>query len=695
MKVPEENEKDIDSRIIKKLMKFTDKYRHWFILAIAALILSTVAELALPVILQQSIDRNIMAHWTWISADLEVTEKLVEGHDNYRDKENRVFILESELRGINSRERTLYQEQGMMADESWYVFQGDSVKDQILGEMNQIVSLEKGKTAVPHSILKSLDQENYKSIRAQDVMVLKKRAWQYFMLLLVILVFTFLQIFLMSWTSQGVMKDIRSTMLSHIMKQSLSYLGETPIGSLVSRITSDVETINEFFTSVTISILKDIAIMAGVLVTLFFLNPLLALVTLLTIPPVLLASFIFRKMARSAFRRQRHWISRVNSFLSEHVSGMEVIQIFGREKETRDQFGEDNEELLKASMSEMYIFAVFRPLVDLFSSVTLAIVIYAGAAMLNRHILSLGILIAFIDLIQKFYRPVMDMSEKFSIMQSAMAGGERVFSLLEESYEISDKGINTPEEKIEGKIEFKNVCFSYKPGEPVIRDLSFVVHPGETVAIVGYTGAGKTTIASLATRLWDIDSGTILLDETPLEDYSLAYLRQSIQAVQQDVFLFSGTIKENITLGSPIDDATLMKAAETVQVDRFIDTLDKKYNTELQERGKNLSGGQKQLLSFARAVAHNPVVLILDEATANIDTETEKLIQKAMDNLLIGRTSLVIAHRISTIMKADRILVLSEGRLVESGSHEELLTREGLYYNLYNYQYASSEMNGI
>ena len=695
MKIPDKIEKEIDTKIIKKLMRFTGKYRHWFVMALGALIFSTIAELALPIILQQSIDKNIMARWTWFDDSLEIKKDLRKQHDIFTSKDNRIFILESELTGIGGKERKTFQEQGLMAGESWYVFKRDSLPLMNSKTIENVIILDNGYAAIPQSMLKTLDSETYRSIREGDIQILKKRACQYFLLLLVILIFTFLQIFAMSWTSQGVMKDIRTTMLSHTMKQSLSYLGDTPIGSLVSRITSDVETINEFFTSVTISVLKDIAVMIGVLVTLFLLNPILAVITICTVPPVLLATVIFRKMARGAFRKQRHWISRVNSFLSEHISGMEVIQIFGREQETRRQFGKDNEELYKASMSEMYVFAVFRPLIDLFTSLTLGIVIYAGSFMLNRQILSLGILIAFIDLIQKFYRPVMDMSEKFSIMQSAMAGGERIFSMLDNQNEIPDDGKVIPKGRLQGKIEFRDVCFSYRKGEPIIKNLSFVAEPGETIAIVGYTGAGKTTIASLATRLWDIDSGMILVDDVPLRDYSLSWLREAIQSVQQDVFLFSGTIKDNILLGSPIDDMRMKKAAETVQADRFIEKMEHRYDTQVQERGKNLSGGQKQLLSFARALAHDPAVLILDEATANIDTETEKIIQKAMDNLLAGRTSLVIAHRISTIMRADRILVLSEGQLVESGTHEELLEMEGLYYNLYNYQYVSSEINGF
>lgn len=681
--------KDFDSGLILKLLRFTKKYRLWFIAAVIALLFSTVAELALPIILQKSIDRNIMARWVWIDSSLEYSD-LPDADEYHHSEDGRIFLLVSDLKGISSSDRVNLKAEAKMASEEWYVFPDSDIDPALLSSLDERTVLDNSFNAVPMRILKQLNSENRKALRSNDVVRLKKRVIQYFLLLMVILVFSFVQIMTMAWTSQGVMKDIRLTMFSHIMHQSLSYLGDTPVGALVSKITSDVETINEFFTSVTISMLKDIAIMSGVIITLFILNPMLAGITLLTLPPILIGSIFFRNRARSAYRKQRHWISRVNSFLSEHVAGMEIIQIFGKEKSTGDQFNNDNEELLKASMAEMYVFAVFRPMVDLFTSVSLAVVIYTGSIMLNRQVLSLGILIAFIDLIQKFYRPVMDMSEKFSIMQSAMAGGERIFSLLEEDHRIADKG-ELEDGKIQGEIEFRNVCFSYRQGEPVLKDLSFRAKPGETIAIVGYTGAGKTTIASLATRLWDIDSGQILLDGKPLENYSLSHLRKSIQSVQQDVFLFSGSLKENITLGSEMSDEELRKAASTVQADRFIDSMEKGYETEIQERGKNLSGGQKQLLSFARAVAHNPAVLILDEATANIDTETEKLIQKAMDKLLEGRTSLVIAHRISTIQRADRILVLSEGYLLESGTHEELISKEGLYFNLYNYQYAAGE----
>ena len=585
---------EYNHQVVTRLFRMAGPYKIWFLVAGTALLISTVAELTLPVLLQRTMDQYILSDW----ADEAIKAANLKGL------------------GIN----TLY----------------------------------------------------------------------YFLLLGVILIFSFFQMYTMSWTSQGVMKDLRIRMLSHVMNQSLGHLGDTPVGNLVSRITSDVETINEFFTSVTISVLKDIAMMGGVLVTLYILDSSLALITLATIPPVLIATLIFRRLARTAYRNQRHWIGKVNGFLSEHIGGIEVIQIFGQERRARREFDGNNKNLLKASLAEMYVFAVFRPLVDLFTSVTLGVVIYLGAGMYNRGILTLGVLIAFIDLIQKFYRPVMDLSEKFTIMQSAMAGGERIFQILDEEESLNDSGQKVLPDSVRGQIEFDSVSFAYKKEDYVLRNISFTAEQGETIAIVGYTGAGKTTIASLAARLWDIQAGRICLDGVDITEYPLKSLRRTIQAVQQDVFLFSGTIAENIALGSDIPFEKIREAAEQVQADHFILEMEKGYDSPVEERGSNLSAGQRQLLSFARVLAHNPDVVILDEATANIDSETEKLVQKALETVLKGRTSLVIAHRISTIQKADRILVLSQGELVEQGTHEELIAKKDLYYSLYKLQYEST-----
>jgi ATP-binding cassette subfamily B protein len=491
----------------------------------------------------------------------------------------------------------------------------------------------------------------------------------------------------MAYSGQGVMKDLRLKLYNHTICQSLAFLDTNPVGRLVTRVTNDVETINELFTTVLINFLKDISLMLGVIITLFLLNFRLGLITILTLPPVFLITFYFRTKAREAFRRVRLWLSTVNTYLSEHISGMRIVQIFVQEERCKNEFQEKNDELMRANLGEVYVFAVFRPLIDLLSSTSIAVIIYFGARHFLEGIVSMGIVVAFINLIRKFYQPVRDISEKYTILQSAMAGSERVFELLDVEKRIPDNGSHSVSDTGSGRIEFDSVRFSYKEDEPVIRDLSFTVEPGETVAIVGYTGAGKTTIANLLTRLWDIQEGSIRLDGQDIREIKITDLRRAIQPVQQDVFLFNDSIAENIRLGKDISENKIIEASKLVQAHSFITEQEGGYHRQLNEGATNISTGQRQLLSFARVIAHNPKIVILDEATSNIDTETEKLIQAAMEEVMKNRTSLVIAHRLSTIKHADRILVLSRGNLVEQGKHEELLRKKGVYYTLYRLQY--------
>jgi ATP-binding cassette subfamily B protein len=484
------------------------------------------------------------------------------------------------------------------------------------------------------------------------------------------------------------MKDIRLELFKKTGLQSTAFLTRHPVGRIVTRLTGDVETINEFFTSVLVSFLKDFSIMTGSLITLFILSPKLAGIALLTLPPVLVVTFFSRIRARNAFCQQRTASSRVNSFLSERLSGIQLVQLFLGEKKSRREFGGRNTELFKANMSEMYVYATFRPIIDFLSVFTTAAVIAAGAIFVLNLSLSLGVLIAFINLVGRFYAPVMDIAEKYTLLQSAMAGGERVFALLDTDEKIPDMGKKSIEGFVRGHIEFKNVSFSYKEGEEVLKDLNFTVTPGEMAAIVGFTGTGKTTITNVLARLWDIQDGSIKLDGIPIEDIPLAELRRSVLPVLQEVFLFSGTVAENISLGLTLDREQIIEAAKAVHADDFISRLPQGYDTHLSEGASNISSGQRQLLSFARVIAHNPAVVILDEATSSIDTETERLIQLGIQKVLSGRTSIVIAHRLSTIRHADRILVLSGGTLVEEGRHDQLIALNGLYAGLYQLQFS-------
>ena len=515
---------------------------------------------------------------------------------------------------------------------------------------------------------------------------------------------SFVQVYLMSYAGQGIMKTLRVQLLEHTAGQSLSYLGSKPVGSLVTRITNDVETISELFSTVIMTLIQNFLVMGGVIFVLFYLDVKLGAVTVITLPPVIILTMVFRKRARTTYRRVREKVSAVNAFLSERISGMKVVQVFAREVRTREQFVERNNALLAADFSEMYVFAIFRPLINLLSTVSLAVIIYFGAGLNAKGILSLGVLIAYLDLIRMFFRPLQQISEQFTIMQSAIAGGERVFELLDTEDRIPDYADNNSHlpdlcccaddeddsntaTTISAAVEFDSVHFSYKENEPVLNGISFSALKGETMAIVGYTGSGKTTIANLAARFWDADEGCIKIGGIDSRKIPLAELRRTVQAVQQDVFLFSGTIRDNIALGKEFSDNQLLEAAETSCLRPVLERLAGGLDYILTEGGTNLSGGQRQLVAFARVIAHNPPVLILDEATASIDTETEKLIQAGLKNLLKNRTAIVIAHRLSTIRDADRILVLGGGKIIESGTHDDLIAQGGFYSNLYNLQF--------
>ncbi len=687
--------KGYDPVITRRILSYLKPYKLIVFLALFSLAAATVAQLYTPVIIQQAVDREILVRYAAFDDSGESREVLsgyLEDDAEIWSVSSNLFVSYDDLAWLTVEHSRQLQERGLMDEREWYLTErrrDDSEFEQLLADYDHLFVLSPEAAALPRGELDSLSEEELSVLRSDNIASVFTYGGYYLLLLLAVLAFSFAQVYLMAYIAQRVMADIRLDLFSHVLRQSLAFLGRTPVGTLVTRITNDVETINEFFTSAATTLLKDLAMMAGVLVVLFALNTQLAWITVASLPPVLIAMIIYRYKARDSFRRVRLWISRVNSFLSEHISGMDVVQMFAREDTSRSYFTQRNKNLLKANLSEMYVFATFRPLVNLFTSISIGVIIYFGASMILDATLSLGILIAYINLIDMFYRPVMEIADQFTVLQSAMAGGERIFSLMDDTDRIEDNGREALPEPVQGSIEFRNVTFSYKENEPVIKDMSFTVHPGESIAIVGYTGAGKTTIANLLARLWDVQEGEILLDGRDIREYRLSDLRKAIQPVQQDVFLFSGTIAENIAFGSDFSLEHIRESASAVQADQFISRLPGGYDTNLTEWGANFSTGERQLISFSRVVAHDPRVIILDEATASIDTETEVLIQEGIRRLMKGRTSIVIAHRLSTIRHADRILVLSGGRLAEIGTHEQLLEKQGLYYNLYQLQFSS------
>jgi len=684
-----------------RLMKYLRPYRGLAILSLLALLLSTVAELLVPVVLQTTVDNQLIPQFVYAQV-LDNTDLTTLDKELYRKNPQDIVLsgnfifIKSQIYQSNLQDRSLSSSaRGILQtiDPSDLVVPIDTSQEGILEEIQNgglaPSLLGNGNIkGIPLDFLGRLSSGAREVVFGQSIDALGRSAMYLLGLSVFSLVFTFGQIFLTAKLGQGVMKDLRLELFGHLLGQKMGYIQDVPVGTMVSRVTNDVETINELFTSVLTSLIKDLAVMVGVIVTLFVLDQKLGYVALATLPPVLIATDFFRKKARDAYRKVRHWVSEVNRYLSEHLSGMSIIHAFVKEHRVIKEFEERNSKLMKANLGEMYIFAVFRPLVDLLSTISVAIVIFFGARFYFQASVSLGILIAFINLIRKFYEPVMDMSEKFTILQSALAGSERVFGVLDVN-ELIPESTTTPVDisGIKGAIRFDKVGFSYKEGEPILQDLSFSIKPGQKIAIVGSTGAGKTTIANILTRLWDIQSGQIWLDGVPVSAYRLNDLRAAVMPIQQEMSLFSQSIRENILLGKKIGDEEIWQLLEAIQAKDFIAALPEGLDTVLSERGTNLSTGQRQLLAFARILAQNPRIIILDEATANIDTETESRIQKALSQVLSGRTSLIIAHRLSTIRDADEILVLSKGKVIEQGNHSALMNIDGVYSRLYRLQF--------
>ena len=506
--------------------------------------------------------------------------------------------------------------------------------------------------------------------------------------LLVTFVVIFCQGYLMEMMGQRIMFDLRRDIFKRLQELPLAFFDRHPIGRLITRATTDVAALNELFTAGLVSIFGDIFMLLGIIVVLFLLNWKLALVSFSILPLLFALTFWFKLRARENFRDVRIWIARINAFLQEHLGGMSVVQLFGREERTLREFAGVNEEHRAANVRAIFYYAIYYPSVELITALGLGLIVWYGGGQILAGVLSFGALVAFLQFAQRFYKPLADLSDKYNILQAAMASAERIFALLD-----AEATIQTPPDahrppEMRGEIELDCVSFAYKEGEPVLQDISFKVAPGEMVAVVGHTGAGKSTLANLILRFYDVNSGRVLVDGVDVKRWDLASLRSRIAMVLQDVFLFSGDVATNIHLGEPsIDEEQVRQAAREVHALEFIERLPDGFATAVRERGAGLSVGQKQLIAFARALAFDPRILILDEATASIDTETEQQIQQALERLLEGRTSVVIAHRLSTIQRADRILVMHKGVLREEGTHHELLAARGIYHKLYELQY--------
>jgi ATP-binding cassette, subfamily B, multidrug efflux pump len=535
----------------------------------------------------------------------------------------------------------------------------------------------------------------------------------------------FLQTYFMQWTGQKVMFDLRKQIFRHLQRLHVAFYDKNPVGRLVTRVTTDVDALNEMFTSGVVSIFEDVFVLLGILGVMLCMNWKLALITFAVLPFIVYSTKVFRDRVRDSYRRIRVAIARINSYLQEHVSGMVVLQLFNRERKAYDKFSDINRTHVDAYKDAIMAYSIYYPVVEVLSAIAIACVIWFGGGDVMRNVrvssvavsfnwktliafrlvptvASLGVLVAFIQYALRFFRPIMDFSEKYNILQSAMAASERIFKLLDTPVQVVSPAVPRKPEGA-GRIEFDHVWFAYREtpdasaddgaAEWVLRDVSFAIEPGQTVAIVGHTGAGKTTLISLLLRFYDVQKGAVRIDGIDVREMDLGDLRSRFGVVLQDPFLFSGTVGGNIRLGTKrITDEEVQKAVEDVNLGDFIRGLPKGFDEEVRERGSTLSTGQKQLISFARALAHSPKILILDEATSSVDTETEFRVRDALSRMVEGRTSVIIAHRLSTVQRADKIIVMHKGQVREMGTHQQLLAQRGIYFKLYQLQYKDQEV---
>jgi ATP-binding cassette subfamily B multidrug efflux pump len=526
----------------------------------------------------------------------------------------------------------------------------------------------------------------------------------------------FVQTYLMQWTGQKVMFDMRSQIFRHIQSMHVSFFDRNPVGRLVTRLTSDVDALNEMFTSGVFAIFEDVFVLVLIVAIMLRMSWWLALIAFAVLPLILVVTRVFRKHVRDSYRRIRSAIARINASTQEHVSGMSVVQLFNREQRSYEEFEEVNRQHMLAFKDAILAYALYYPAVELLSSVAIALVIWLGGYGVLRNAVSIGVLVAFIQYSQRFFRPIQDLSEKYNILQAAMAASERVFKLLDTPAELQSPAAPRACDG-SGRIEFRHVWFTYQKldaqqlariqqaegpeqiaavsqdVEWILKDVSFVIEPDQTAAIVGHTGAGKTTIIGLMMRFYEVQSGSVLINGVDVREQDVTELRRRFGVVLQDPFLFTGTIAENIRLGSDwISEERMKAAADEVNVGDFIRALPQGFDEPLRERGNSLSTGQKQLINFARALAHDPRILVLDEATSSVDTDTEMRVRSALERMVQGRTSVIVAHRLSTVQQADRILVMHKGQLRELGTHQELLGQRGIYWKLYQLQYKDQEV---
>jgi ATP-binding cassette subfamily B multidrug efflux pump len=688
--------KPYDLKLMARLGGFLKPY--WKLMGFSLLFVLIMAglDLIIPYLTKEAIDRYIVvaAREVVLKGDGSPEERHLwnqYGEKFIAKKQKGKFLLPPEtLQSMDRKEMALFQKYGLLTETRYYLFVPETPEEEsLLRKYPPLFENSGSRWFISFDHMKALSREDLLVLRGRDVKGVFNIALLVVFILLINFGMNFSQVYAMELAGQRMMHDLRMRAFSHLQDLPTSFFDKNPVGRLVTRLTNDIQNVHEMFTSVLINLLKDVLLVFGIILLLLHLNRELALVSFSVIPLIFVTALFFSRRARDVFREIRLKIAQLNSFFHENFSGIKVVQLFRREKENRQRFEQINEKYYLANMKQISIYAFFVPLVEILSSGAVGLLLWYGGGRVVQEAITLGVLVAFLSYIRMFFQPIRDLSEKYNILQSAMASLERIFSLLDEDQRISKPSVARTEE-IRGNVEFHHVSFSYNGKDQVLKDVSFSVQEGETVAIVGATGAGKTSLLHLLERFYEVGDGAILIDGIDIRERDLTQLRSQIGLVMQDTFLFAGDIEENIRLGDGrIDERKVREVAQVVNAEKFIRRLPDGYRTKTGEGGQALSAGEKQLLAFARALSINPKILVLDEATSHVDPETERFIQEGLARLIKGRTAIVIAHRLSTIQHADRIVVLHKGRVRETGTHTELMVQKGIYFRLYQLQYGS------
>ena len=653
---------------MKRLLSYLKPHKWVMTIATLLVLLIIVVQLYRPIIIGNAIDDYINGYYS----PYTVTTENASGAVAYQD----LYLT----RDFTSAEDGSYYQLFLYNDRYYMAENLTKEECSLLQEADNTLLSSYAADHTP------LTKTELKELRRYDFAGILQAALLYLLVLLAGFVLNTVDTWMLQKMGQEIIYQMREEVFAHIHSLSLGFFNTTPVGKLVTRVSNDTEAVNELFSTILVKLFKNIVLILGYAVVMVSINPRMAGYSFLLLPVVTVLTFLFRFLSRKAYQLTRNKITELNTFLSEHLSGMKLIQIFAREKEKYEEFEQKSLELYRANWREVMTFAIFRPSIYMVSVIAMIIVIGTGSSFVLNGTLSLGTLFVFITYISSFFEPIQELAEQFGTLQSSLASAEKIFSILDEKPQIVSPANPVPVD-IKGRIEFRHVWFAYEKEDYILKDVSFVIEPGQKVAFVGATGAGKSSILNLIGRYFDIQKGEILIDGVNIKNLDTDVLRGAIGQVQQDVFIFTGDIKSNITLNNEnisLEDAK--RAAEIVNADSFIEKMPGKYDEPVTERGSTLSAGQRQLLSFARTLAYQPAILVLDEATANIDTETESLITQALSRLMDGRTTIMVAHRLSTIQHADKIIVMDHGEMKESGTHQELLQQNGLYKNLYDLQ---------